>query len=108
MTKLNSITGVVQGEFGRDITLVVVDSQNDSLDVSTYTSKTATLRPPDKAKTLSLNCDFTTDGTDGSLYFTPEDGDIDKYGEWEGQLVLTKTGVEVRTLTFIMDVEKEF
>jgi len=107
MAELNVLTGVVVGEFGQAITQVIVDNTNTIIDVSTFTTRNVKLRSPRSLKTVTISVSFTTDGTDGSVYFTPSDGDIDRAGLWEGQYVFEKTGVEVHTQKFEMDVEGE-
>lgn len=104
MAALNNITGVSVGQFGVAISVVIVDDDNVAIDVSSYTTITTYLRAPDALKAVSLNTSFTTDGTDGAVYFAPANGDINVPGMWEGQIALEKTGAETHTQKFDMDV----
>ena len=107
MAELNVLTGVQAGEFGTAITQIIVDNTNTLIDVSSYTTGNVLLRSPNDLKTVTLAVSFTTDGSDGSVYFTPADGDIDRPGLWKGHYKFEKTGVEVHTAKFDMDVEGE-
>lgn len=107
MAQLNVINGIVQGQYGESVILQVVDSNGNSIDISGYiTSKKVTIQDKSGLKALTYDAIFSDDGTDGKIYFVPEDGDIDRPGEWTGQIEL-KSPTSVRyTSLFTMDIEK--
>lgn len=107
MTQLNVIEGIVQGQYGEAITLQVVDDDGNGIDISGYTtSKAVTLRDPASMKTLSYSASFSTDGTDGKVYFTPAAGGIDREGVWEGQIKLEAASALRFTVVFSVNVDK--
>lgn len=60
-------------------------------DISSYTTRQFIFRTPSntiKTKTAT----FDTDGTDGVLKYTVEDGVIDECGNWRVQARISKTG----------------
>jgi hypothetical protein len=108
MAELNKITGMSVGQFGVAVSTVIVDNDNIFIDISSYTTKQVKLRSPKALKTVTLSVSFTTDGSDGAVYFTPGDGDIDRPGTWLGMIILSKSGAETHTQEFSLDVGREF
>jgi len=106
MAELNKILGVVVGQYGEPIQVQVVDKNAVAVDISSYTTKTITLRDPNGINTRSYAASFVSTGSDGKLQFTPVDGDINVPGNWEGQVLLVKTSVRTLTQVFIIPVEK--
>jgi hypothetical protein len=106
MAEMNKIKGLVVGQYGEAISLTVVDRNGNPVDVSTYTGIQVILRDPFSIKTLTYTGTFVLDGTDGKIRFTPAEGDIDRDGDWEGQIVFTKSSVNTPTRVFTVSVEK--
>lgn len=104
------LENIVQGEYGKTITLVLQDSDGNAQDVSSYDGdKTLIFRAPRNLKTITSTCDFTTTGSDGSLDFTfDSDTNPDVAGEWECQGELNNSGgtLFAKTRVFTMAVEK--
>lgn len=108
MPEINKITGIVAGQFGDAIQLVVVDEDGQPVDISGYNStKTTALRSPHTLKTNSYATTFVTDGTNGQVQFTPATGEIDREGKWEGQIKLTSASATALTVVFQVIVEKK-
>lgn len=78
-------------DIGNRITLVVVDEDNAAVDISTASVKQFVLRKPD-GTTATKTATFTTDGTDGSLYYLVESGLLDQTGVWTVQAIVTFGG----------------
>jgi hypothetical protein len=104
-TLVNTLTGVVKGQFGIITTLTMVDDDGVAINISSYTTKTVHFRSPDSRKTISVNAAFTTDGINGKLDIEFADGDIDRAGTWEGTIELEKTGERLLSKIFTMEVE---
>lgn len=106
--ELNKIKGLVVGQFGESVSLTVVDKNGSAVDISSYTtSLQVVLRDPLTLKTLTYSdASFYSDGTDGKVVFTPASGDIDRSGEWEGQIKLEKSTGVALTRVFIVYVDK--
>jgi len=106
MAELNKITGVVVGQYGEAIILAIVDDNGVAIDVSSYaTAKTLTMRDKYTLKVLSYSLTFVTDGTNGQVKFTPASGDIDRAGDWEGQIELDTASARAITQRFTIEVE---
>lgn len=60
---------------------VRVFSQGDPLDISTATAKKIVLIKPDKT-VVEYDATFTTDGSDGRMYYPTVSGDIATVGTW--------------------------
>lgn len=106
MAELNKITGIIVGQYGEAIILQIVDDNGVAVDVSSYTtSKTVTLRDRFGAKVLSYAATFVTTGSDGQIQFTPANGDIDRAGEWVGQVELETVAARAITVPFTVQVE---
>ena len=79
------------GDAGTVYTVVVKDGES-VVDISTMTDLTIIFLPPD-GEAKELEADFTTDGTDGSMYITSDEDTWDEPGEWGVQgYVVTMDG----------------
>lgn len=108
MTTLNSVSGLVKGQFGSSIVLTVVDDEGIVIDLSSYTDITIRALSPDARTTLEFTGAFVSDGTDGQISFTPTSSNtFDRDGTWEGQVQFSATGILVLTVIFEMEVEKK-
>jgi hypothetical protein len=106
--QINVIKGIVAGQYGSPIRLVIVDSDGDPIDISSYTTgKTVFLREPFANKTVSFIATYVTNGVDGELQFTPTSGDLDRPGKWEGQIKLATASAAVYTAVFEFNVDKK-
>ena len=106
MTEIGRIRGVVVGQYGTPISLTVVNRLGAAVDISSYSNLTVTLRDEYDIKTVQYSGSFVIDGSDGRLLFTPSDGDIDRDGEWTGQVKLMGSGLVDYTQTFKLIVER--
>jgi hypothetical protein len=106
MAEIGRIKGVVVGQYGQAISLTVVDRRGNAVDISTYTTITVSLRDPFTLKTLTYSASFITDGTNGQIQFTPATGDIDRSGDWEGQISLDKATARALTSVFTVEIQK--
>ena len=108
MTTLNSVTGLVKGQYGSSIVLTVVDDEGIAIDLSSYTGITIRALSPDARTTLEFTGAFVGDGSDGQISFTPTSSNtFDRDGTWEGQVQFTASGILVLTVIFEMEVEKK-
>ena len=108
MTTLNSVSGLVKGQYGSSIVLTVVDDEGIVIDLSSYTGITIRALSPDARTTLEFTGAFVVDGTDGQISFTPTSNNtFDRDGTWEGQVQFTASGILVLTVIFEMEVEKK-
>lgn len=87
-----SLEGLNVGEYGNLIELTVKDPETgQAADISSYTDLSVKCKS-ESGKEVTRDATFVTDGTDGKLEFTFEDGDLDEEGEWKLQAVLGATG----------------
>ena len=101
------LEGLVVGEYGKVQTITLKDFEGNAQDISSYTAYTIVCRSPEGTKTVTADASFTTDGTDGKLSWSFSTGSyIDRDGEWDCQVELTKTGHKSKTYPFIIPVEK--
>ena len=76
-----------KGDIGTVITLIVKEGAT-VVDLSTSTAKQIKFRKTD-GTIVTKTATFTTDGTDGSIYYTIVSGDLDQAGPWKIQAVVT-------------------
>ncbi len=108
MATLNSITGLVKGQYGSSVVLTIVDDNGTAINLSSYTGITIKALSPDARTTLSFTGAFVTTGTDGKISFTPASGNtFDRDGTWEGQVQFTAASVLALTVIFKMEVDKK-
>lgn len=74
-----------------------------AVDISSYTTLRFIFRKPDGTE-ITKSVAFDTDGTDGYLAYTVEDGLIDTAGRWRVWAQVLKTGVELTSGTVRFDV----
>ncbi len=68
-----------------------------AIDISSYTTLQFFLVDPSGNASDALTAAFDSDGTDGKLKYTLQDGDIDESGEWQVFARVSKTGSEITT-----------
>lgn len=104
---MTTITGFNVGQYGEPVVLTIIDSQGNVVDISAYTStKQVLLQSPDSLKLVTYTATFVNTGTDGQIQFTPASGDIDRDGDWNGQVILTKANASNKTVLFTFSVGK--
>lgn len=64
--------------------VTIKDQDCEIIDVSTATIKKIYLKNPEDT-VLEKTAFFETDGTDGKIYYTTVDGDLDMAGRWKIQ-----------------------
>lgn len=95
-----AIKGYVRGEFGKTIRLTLKDFDGVAQDVSSYDgTKTAVARHDDTGDEVSASVSFTNSGSDGKVEWTFADGDIDKAGLWEVQIIMEDSGQNKKGIT---------
>lgn len=107
--KVPDLKGVMQGAFGLTITITLTDYDGIVQDISAFDgTKTVYARHKDTGTEVSATASFTSDGTDGKLSFSWDDGDIAYSGEWIYQAVLLDSGSSMKgkTVPAVMDVEE--
>ncbi len=75
------------GDVGTHLEIEVLEDCNVPLDISTASVKDITIQRPDKT-TVVKNGIFTTDGTDGKVYFLTAAGDLNIEGTYSIQIYL--------------------
>jgi hypothetical protein len=75
------------GDYGFAITIIMTEG-GTAKDISTASTKQFVFKKPD-ASTATKTAIFTTDGTNGSLYYTVETGFLNQIGAWQVQAVAT-------------------
>lgn len=105
MTEANLITGFNVGQYGEAIPLTIIDDYGNSVNISSYTgTKNIILQSPDSLKVITYAASFVNTGTDGNISFTPAQGDIDRSGDWNGQVTLSTASATNKTVLFIFRV----
>ena len=87
------------GDVGTKLTVVITDA-GTPVDISTASTKNILLLKPDGKTLLTKAGTFTTDGTNGSMYYIVVTGDLDTPGEWQIQAL-----VIIGATTFHSDVQ---
>jgi hypothetical protein len=72
-------------DIGTVFRATVTDEDGNIVDLSSATTKTFLFGKP-SGSVLTKSASFTTDGTDGKLYYTSIEGDIDSHGTWTFQV----------------------
>lgn len=78
-----------QFDIGTVITLTVKDGTS-AVDISGASTYNLVFGKPD-GTSVSQTGTFTTDGTDGKLYYTTVANDLDQCGWWKVQAIVTNT-----------------
>ena len=106
MSTAGVIRDIVVGNYGQTIIVAAKNRDGDTLDLSTYTgTKTLYARSPNGNKVVDAAVSFVTDGSNGQMSFAFASGDIDQDGTWLGQVKLQKTGADLKSVPFIIEVE---
>ena len=104
---LPELKGLVVGEFGKAQSVILKDYEGAVQNISTYTGFTVVCRSPEGTNTISATGALLTDGTDGGVEWSfTSDVVLDRPGTWEGQIVMTKTGYEVKSNVFEIPVAR--
>lgn len=73
---------------------LTLQQDGTAIDISSYTTRQFIFKAPSGTATTKT-ATFDTDGTDGVLKYTVEDGLIDEVGNWRVQARIAKSGVEL-------------
>lgn len=103
-----TLKGICVGDYGTVIQLTCVDASGAAQDVSAYTTtRTLYARPPDRGKTVTATITNVNSGTDGLIKFNFAANDLDRPGDWECQVFLATASANIRSLPFIIQVDKQ-
>lgn len=78
------------GDYGTALRLTVSED-GTAVDVSAATTKQIKLRTPE-GRVLTKTASFVTDGSDGAMQYTLQQGDLDAPGLWRWQGYLAGVG----------------
>lgn len=100
------IRGVAVGSYGQTILVTLKDFDGSAQNVSAYEegTKTAIASSPDGRKVATASISFNTDGSDGVIEWSWADGDIDRSGDWEVQIVLDSGSSRIKSYIAKMPV----
>ena len=103
-----TLKGLVAGDFGQVVTLTVNDVDTDAAaDISGYsTSQEMIFRDPDGNDTTKTAA-FDSDGSDGLVTYTLEDGLLDEGGKWNVRVVVKSGSAELKSRWLEFFVESE-
>jgi len=105
----DNVSGLAVGQYGVAIEITLKDTvTKTAADVSTYTgTKEIKARSPNDV-VFTFTGTFTSDGSDGKIYFTPSSGNtFDVDGEWEAQAQLQKTSTMAISAIFKLYVDEQ-
>ena len=70
--------------------LLTVKDGSSAVDISSATTKQIIIKKPSGTK-VTANTAFSTDGTDGKMYYNAGDGDLDEAGSYklQGKVVIS-------------------
>lgn len=95
--------GITAGDFGF-IGRLVITQNGVPVDISSYTTREYFLTDPDGNVSSAKTAAFDTDGEDGALTYTFQDGDIDEGGRWKVRARLKKTGAQLTSQPYAFRV----
>jgi len=103
--KIGIIRGVSVGSYGQTIQVTLKDLDGNVQDVSSFNAtNTVYATSPGKAKDVSATISLVSGGSDGVVSWSWADGDIDRPGDWEVQIVLNSATVRVKSFIGQMSV----
>lgn len=86
---------------------LTVQQDGSAVDISSYTTRQFVFTDP-AGTTTAKSASFDSDGTDGILKYTIEDGLIASAGDWRVQARVSKTGVELTSDEVVFHVTARF
>ena len=100
------ITGVIQGEWGKVITLTLKHPTTGvAQNISSYDgTKTVRVRTPNGSKIVTATASFSTDGTNGQIDFSFTKNSIDRDGTWKGTVELGTSGDSELAKTYLFEM----
>lgn len=99
------LRGVSANSYGQTIVITLKDLDGAVQDVSSFDQiNYAIAMSPDKRKTVSATLSLVGGGSGGVVSFSWADGDIDRPGDWELQLVMNASGSRVKSFICKMPV----
>lgn len=79
-----SLENIVNGDYGQTVTLTIIDTDTDAAaDVSSYSSTIQMIFTDPSGNETTKTATFVSDGSDGQIQYTLEDGLIDEAGIWK-------------------------
>jgi len=98
-----SVTIPKVGDFGFTQTITMTDESGTAVDISTATTKTFYFKDPAGTVT-SKTATFTTNGSDGKLYWTVTTGFLATAGTWRVEAFASAAGWQKRSAEIRFDV----
>jgi hypothetical protein len=98
-----SMEHIVKGTYGQTIE-ITIQQDGTTQDISSYTTTKQIILKAPSNKIVTLTAAFKTDGTDGIVTASLEDGNIDEAGEWEIQARLANTTADIRSVSTTFSV----
>ena len=95
---------ITSGDYGFVGKLTIVQD-NVAQDISSYTTRQYILTSPHGIAS-TVTAAFDTDGTDGVLSYTFQDGDIDDDGDWRVRARISKSGVQLTSEEYTFEVQR--
>lgn len=101
-----TITGVIQGEWGKVITLTLKHPITGSAqDISSYDgTKTVRVRSSSGSKIVTATAAFVSDGTEGKVKFSFAKNSIDRDGTWKGTVELGTVADSELAKTYLFEM----
>jgi len=96
-----SLEGIIAGDFGQPIMLTCKDKDTDNaVDISAYTTSQEMIFKDPDGNMHAETAAFVTDGSDGQVTYTPDDGgDVnDEDGEWYVRARVVKSDAQLTSL----------
>lgn len=79
-----SFDNIIVGDFGQQAQLTIIDTDTDAAaDVSSYSSTIQMIFTDPDGNDTAKTATFDTDGSDGVINYTIEDGLFDEAGNWK-------------------------
>lgn len=103
-----SLKGIVENDYGQTIQLTVIDiDTGEAADVSAYNSAQQLIFTDPSGNDTTVSAGWATDGTDGVIEYTLQDGNIDEAGDWYVRARLTSATARLTTLALLFEVKKD-
>jgi hypothetical protein len=101
---MSDLHGIVVGEFGKPLVITCVNTSSVAVNISTYTISVK-FHVWKGTEIITLPGTYVTDGTDGKLTcaFTSTSTPV-LSGKWRVQVILTKTGFNVKSKPIEVEV----
>lgn len=84
-------------DYGWTIYIDVKDQDENPSDLTLVESVQVSFFKSNNVGPVLRDASFVTDGSDGKIYYTVQDGDIDEPGTWQMQVVVTASSYVLRS-----------